>query len=161
MKLILIKFYFFRFTDDDKAVVHGVLTEDNLFDGTISTKLDHYYIEPARKYANELPPNSEIHSIVYKMSDIDMTPHNNKKERYVEEEDAEEEADDDENNNHYCASERLRKKVRNEFKRRRKLEGNVDSNEQKDETESPSSRIRNKRWLPDEVSIFIILFLTN
>lgn len=76
------------------------------------------------------------------------------------------------NNNddeHYCASERLRRKVKNEFKRRRKYSLNevkVDDN-----TEEPKNiisdnrknsfnkimeenlRHRNKRWLPDEVCV--------
>jgi hypothetical protein len=56
-------------TDDESSHVHGVLTADNLFDGTISTSHEHFYIEPSHKYSKELP-KSGVHSIIYKLSDV-------------------------------------------------------------------------------------------
>ena len=60
------------FTDDDQAVVHGVVTEDGLFDGTISTKLEDYYIEPVHRYlkSGETFPSLNYHSIIYRHSDV-------------------------------------------------------------------------------------------
>ncbi|XP_059610319.1 uncharacterized protein LOC132257444 [Phlebotomus argentipes] len=59
--------------DDENAHVHGVLTSDNLFDGTISTNVETYYVEPARKYSKALD-DAGIHSIVYKLSDVKSHP---------------------------------------------------------------------------------------
>lgn len=56
---------------DDNSLVHGVLTEDSLFDGTISTNVEHYYVEPARRYSTRLT-DLGIHSVVYKVSDVIM-----------------------------------------------------------------------------------------
>uniref|UniRef100_A0A1B6G4V0 ADAM10 endopeptidase n=1 Tax=Cuerna arida TaxID=1464854 RepID=A0A1B6G4V0_9HEMI len=54
--------------DDDQAVVHGIVTADGLFDGTISTRLEDFYIEPVNRY---LEPSEDVgyHSIIYKASD--------------------------------------------------------------------------------------------
>lgn len=59
------------FADDENAVVHGVFTFDHLFDGTISTPSEEYYLEPARKYSDKLR-GLGVHSVVYKVSDVDM-----------------------------------------------------------------------------------------
>lgn len=49
-----------------------MLTADNLFDGTISTSTEHYYIEPSHKYSKELP-KSGVHSIIYRLSDVKVS----------------------------------------------------------------------------------------
>uniref|UniRef100_A0A1B6CZV7 ADAM10 endopeptidase n=1 Tax=Clastoptera arizonana TaxID=38151 RepID=A0A1B6CZV7_9HEMI len=57
--------------DDHTARVQGVITEDGLFDGTISTHLEDYYIEPVHRY---LTPGTSspvgYHSIIYRSSDV-------------------------------------------------------------------------------------------
>ncbi|XP_058455167.1 uncharacterized protein LOC131432715 [Malaya genurostris] len=55
--------------DDDASQVHGVLTRDNLFDGTIVTNLEQYYIEPAARYGPELERQG-VHTVIYKLSDV-------------------------------------------------------------------------------------------
>ncbi|XP_055618727.1 uncharacterized protein LOC129763556 isoform X2 [Toxorhynchites rutilus septentrionalis] len=55
--------------DDDSSQVHGVLTRDNLFDGTVVTNLEQYYIEPAVRYGPELERQG-VHSVIYKLSDV-------------------------------------------------------------------------------------------
>lgn len=52
-----------------------MLTSDNLFDGTISTNTEHFYVEPSEKYSKELP-KSGVHSIIYKLSDVKIDTHN-------------------------------------------------------------------------------------
>lgn len=54
--------------DDDQATVHGVITSDGLFDGTIHTRLEDYYIEPLSRYLGH-NVTSEVHSIIYRGSD--------------------------------------------------------------------------------------------
>ncbi|GAB0087445.1 uncharacterized protein DMENIID0001_017470 [Sergentomyia squamirostris] len=61
------------FGDDENSHVHGVLTSDNLFDGTISTNVETFYVEPARKYSKALD-DAGVHSIVYKLSDVKSHP---------------------------------------------------------------------------------------
>lgn len=64
---------FSSFADDENSHVHGVLTSDNLFDGTISTNVETFYVEPSRKYSKALN-DAGIHSIVYKLSDVKSHP---------------------------------------------------------------------------------------
>ena len=59
---------------------------------------------------------------------------------------------------HFCASERLRRKYKNEFKRRRKLDDVANNNgddgnsqSENDHSDIEANKIRNKRWLPEEV----------
>ena len=54
-------------TDDEKAVVHGVISSDGLFDGSVVTASEHYYIEPAQRYFSQQQP---FHSLVYRLSDV-------------------------------------------------------------------------------------------
>lgn len=159
---ILIFSNFLIIADDDSAIVHGVLTEDNLFDGSILTNTENYYIEPAHKYSTKLNARG-VHTIVYKASDVHHKPSS------IQNEHSSANLNDDE---HYCASERLRKKVKNEFKRRRKF--SLSDNENVDNVNIKSANIisdrsknsfnaiakengkrRRKRWLPDEVSVKI------
>ncbi|XP_058056095.1 uncharacterized protein LOC131207497 [Anopheles bellator] len=55
---------------DDDSHVHGVLTSDNLFDGTVVTNLEQYYIEPAARYSPELERRHGVHTVIYKLSDV-------------------------------------------------------------------------------------------
>lgn len=48
-----------------------MFTHDHLFDGTITTPSEVYYLEPARKYSDKLI-GLGIHSVVYKVSDVHM-----------------------------------------------------------------------------------------
>lgn len=108
-----------KFPDDENAIVHGVLTEDNLFDGSIITQTENYYVEPAHKYSNKLNDNG-IHTIVYRTSDVlDALPKTAKATTTTATIPSLNGGVDD-GGEHYCASERLRRKVKNEFKRRRK-----------------------------------------
>ncbi|XP_076258689.1 disintegrin and metalloproteinase domain-containing protein 10-like [Rhynchophorus ferrugineus] len=57
--------------DDDTATVHGIITKDGLFDGTIITKSDEFHIEPISRYFNESTTREPtFHSIVYRISDV-------------------------------------------------------------------------------------------
>ncbi|KAL9693462.1 hypothetical protein quinque_012747 [Culex quinquefasciatus] len=56
--------------DDDASLVTGVLTRDALFDGTIVTSLEQYYIEPAARYEPDLLERHGIHTVIYKLSDV-------------------------------------------------------------------------------------------
>uniref|UniRef100_A0A182Q4H0 Uncharacterized protein n=1 Tax=Anopheles farauti TaxID=69004 RepID=A0A182Q4H0_9DIPT len=57
-------------THDEHSHVHGVLTSDNLFDGTVVTNLEQYYIEPAARYSPELERRHGVHTVIYKLSDV-------------------------------------------------------------------------------------------
>lgn len=62
------------FSEDENAVVQGVVTDDGLFDGTVVTGFEEYYIEPTSRY---LPGDEDTsppyHTIAYRASDV-MTP---------------------------------------------------------------------------------------
>lgn len=201
-------FFLFAITDDDNAFVHGILTSDNLFDGTITTNLEQYYIEPSNKYSNDLHKTG-VHSIVYKISDVEMhqMPHHhshllttppsnipttNGNNNHVNDAAAaidvndlkNANADDDDsvldssiknidNNNFvvrsatvaeskHCASEILRKKYKNEYKKRRKYDDKItdDINNYVNDGGIKLQK-RNKRWLPDEVCYIIYNILLN
>lgn len=85
------------FTDDENSHVHGILTSDNLFDGTISTKTEHFYIEPAKKYSKDLDKRG-IHSVMYKVSDVKYQNLDGLND----------------NGHHQCASERLHTKLKHQ-----------------------------------------------
>lgn len=76
-----------------------MLTADNLFDGTISTNTEHFYIEPANKYSESLP-RSGVHSIIYKLSDVKMDINNHN--------------DIDNKHEPHCASEKLFRRLQKE-----------------------------------------------
>lgn len=77
-----------------------MLTADNLFDGTISTNSEHFYIEPSHKYSKELPKTG-VHSIIYKLSDVKMNINSDIDAKQNEHEP-------------HCASERLHRKLKKE-----------------------------------------------
>lgn len=135
-----------------------MLTADNLFDGTISTNTEHFYIEPAHKYSEDLSRRG-VHSIIYKLSDVKMDINNH----------------NDIGNKHepHCASEKLFRRLQNEnnlFKEsnsessltnvKEKSETNFKTLKRKDELSSDrlgDNRKDNldvvkrfKRWLSDE-----------
>lgn len=58
------------FAGDESSHVHGVLTSDNLFDGTVVTNLEQYYIEPAARYSPDLERRHGVHTVIYKLSDV-------------------------------------------------------------------------------------------
>lgn len=62
-----------KLEDDDTSHVYGVVTSDGLFDGTIWTSTEEYYVEPLARYNVEHP---SMHSVIYRRSDIDH-PHQN------------------------------------------------------------------------------------
>lgn len=52
---------------DEFSSVHGVITSNGLFDGTVHTRREIYYIEPLHRYGKS---HSKIHSVIYKSSDV-------------------------------------------------------------------------------------------
>lgn len=46
------------------------MTEDGLFDGTISTRLEDFYIEPVSRYIKQNSSAPNFHTIVYRSSDV-------------------------------------------------------------------------------------------
>lgn len=155
-------------SDDESSYVHGILTSDNLFDGTISTNSDHYYVEPASKYLKELDSRG-IHSVVYKLSDVKlMTTHPNN--ALGVESNKKNKSDNNKSKIHHCASERLYwKMLQRQSPLRDTLEkdDNLQQHQKSDlynyykkvllgDKISSSRKIkefkRRKRWLNDEVS---------
>lgn len=55
------------FTDDETSHVYGVITAEGLFDGTIWTPTEEYYIEPLSRYDVKHP---SMHSVIYRRSDV-------------------------------------------------------------------------------------------
>ncbi|XP_012281444.1 disintegrin and metalloproteinase domain-containing protein 10 [Orussus abietinus] len=61
--------------EDENALVQGVVTEDGLFDGTVVTNLEEYYIEPTSRYLSENEDTSPFyHTIAYRGSDVTSPP---------------------------------------------------------------------------------------
>ncbi|KAG6456568.1 hypothetical protein O3G_MSEX009796 [Manduca sexta] len=60
-------------SDDDSSHVYGIITADGLFDGTIWTPTEEYYVEPLSRYNVEHP---NMHSVIYRRSDV-QHPHEN------------------------------------------------------------------------------------
>lgn len=89
--------------DDENSHVHGVLTRDKLFDGTIVTSTEHYYIEPAHRYSEKLS-QSGIHTIIYKLSDVNLNAHNQKNINPLT---------NKSDHEMHCASEKLHRKLTN------------------------------------------------
>ncbi|XP_011641764.1 disintegrin and metalloproteinase domain-containing protein 10 isoform X2 [Pogonomyrmex barbatus] len=62
--------------EDESAVVQGVVTQDGLFDGSVVTRFEEYYIEPTSRYLNKNEDTSpSYHSIAYRTSDVTAPPH--------------------------------------------------------------------------------------
>ncbi|XP_052740543.1 uncharacterized protein LOC112043461 [Bicyclus anynana] len=60
-----------KLEDDDSSLVYGVITADGLFDGTIWTPTEEYYVEPLSRYDVNHP---SMHSVIYRRSDVEH-PH--------------------------------------------------------------------------------------
>ncbi|GAB1860021.1 ADAM10 endopeptidase [Camponotus japonicus] len=61
---------------DESAMVQGVVTKDGLFDGSIVTRFEEYYIEPTSRYLNKNEDTSPpYHSIAYRTSDVTTPLH--------------------------------------------------------------------------------------
>ncbi|XP_037868773.1 uncharacterized protein LOC101747087 [Bombyx mori] len=58
---------------DDSSHVYGIITSDGLFDGTIWTPTEEYYVEPLSRYNVDHP---SMHSVIYRKSDV-QHPHEN------------------------------------------------------------------------------------
>lgn len=132
-------FVFFSLIDHDDSIVHGILTENNLFDGSIITPTENYYLEPASRYSDELT-NNGIHTIVYKTSDVHMLPHRMQQ------------SSNDAVAKHFCASQRLHEKMTNHENKHLNLE--LSDTNTINEHDSPEKLSRSKRWLADEVNLF-------
>nr|XP_021200562.2 uncharacterized protein LOC110383922 [Helicoverpa armigera] len=65
------KVYSGKLEDDESSHVYGVITADGLFDGTIWTPTEEYYVEPISRYNIDHP---NMHSVVYRRSDV-QHPH--------------------------------------------------------------------------------------
>ncbi|CAG4918200.1 unnamed protein product [Colias eurytheme] len=63
-----------KLEDDETSHVYGVITAEGLFDGTIWTSTEEYYVEPISRYNVDHP---NMHSVIYRRSDVDH-PHNNR-----------------------------------------------------------------------------------
>ncbi|XP_063824522.1 uncharacterized protein LOC135074145 [Ostrinia nubilalis] len=60
-----------KLEDDESSHVYGVITAEGLFDGTIWTPTEEYYVEPLSRYNVDHP---SMHSVIYRKSDVDH-PH--------------------------------------------------------------------------------------
>ncbi|XP_001945603.2 disintegrin and metalloproteinase domain-containing protein 10 [Acyrthosiphon pisum] len=62
------KAYVGTLEDEETVTVRGIVTSDGLFDGTISTAAEEYFVEPSSRYGDGsvLP----YHSVVYRLSDV-------------------------------------------------------------------------------------------
>ncbi|KAI8424086.1 hypothetical protein MSG28_002694 [Choristoneura fumiferana] len=58
-----------KLEDDESSEVYGVITAEGLFDGTIWTSTEEYYVEPLSRYDASHPT---MHSVVYRRSDVDQ-----------------------------------------------------------------------------------------
>ncbi|XP_076644543.1 disintegrin and metalloproteinase domain-containing protein 10 isoform X2 [Halictus rubicundus] len=98
--------------DDENSSVHGIVTEDGLFDGTIFTASDEIYIEPVSRYAplvchkldgqeQDTTDAMQHHTIAYRAADVDTSRLNHPT----------------------CASERLRENTLNELRTNRTWSG--------------------------------------
>ncbi|KAG7308033.1 hypothetical protein JYU34_006671, partial [Plutella xylostella] len=57
-----------KLADDESSQVYGVITAEGLFDGTIWTRSEEYYVEPLSRYDVEHPA---MHSVIYRASDVE------------------------------------------------------------------------------------------
>ncbi|XP_014254814.1 disintegrin and metalloproteinase domain-containing protein 10 isoform X1 [Cimex lectularius] len=56
--------------DDDRAEVKGVLTDDGIFDGSIHTASETYYVEPVSRYLEPGQSGPGYKSVVYRHRDV-------------------------------------------------------------------------------------------
>lgn len=67
--------------DEEDSLVHGIVTKEGLFDGTIFSKNEIYYVEPVSRYTpsiiqhqNSTSMPNHIHTIIYKTTDVKIPP---------------------------------------------------------------------------------------
>ena len=58
-------------SDDEEASVRGMVTAEGLFDGTVNTASQTYYVEPVSRYRADYPGYS---SVVYRIADVLQPP---------------------------------------------------------------------------------------
>ncbi|CAD1480584.1 unnamed protein product, partial [Heterotrigona itama] len=70
-------------SDDENSSVHGIVTEEGLFDGTITTASDEIYIEPTSRYVplvchrqdgedKDTTDSVHHHTIAYRSVDVEV-----------------------------------------------------------------------------------------
>ncbi|KAJ6640388.1 Disintegrin and metalloproteinase domain-containing protein 10, partial [Pseudolycoriella hygida] len=123
--------------NDENALVHGILTTANLFDGTITTKFEHYYIEPLSKYSNDLHGNG-VHSIVYKASDVVQPMQENREIRHKY-------TDLAEKSDYHCACDSLHRNMKKNIYKKQKPASSASN------IHILRKKIRKRRFLPDEL----------
>lgn len=146
----------------ENSHIYAILTKDNLLDGTIETNSEHFYIEPSHRYSSILN-DSGIHSIIYRLSDVDMRKASASTTSALPRQNIARE-DGALSYQEHCASERLRHTNQLDKTEHHKL--NTDDNwkirKNNQIPVKPNSRMQNsslpqlhrfKRWLPDEVNI--------
>ncbi|XP_044018112.1 disintegrin and metalloproteinase domain-containing protein 10-like [Aphidius gifuensis] len=69
--------------DEENTIVHGIVTSDGLFDGTVITPTEEIYIEPATRYSRLLDHDNDQknnksnlthHTIAYRACDVEIPP---------------------------------------------------------------------------------------
>lgn len=71
-------------SDEENSSVQGIVTDEGLFDGTIFSKNEIYYVEPIARYrpssnqhqyGSSWPQHARgVHTIIYKTSDVEVPP---------------------------------------------------------------------------------------
>lgn len=68
-------------SDEDNSLVQGIVTSEGLFDGTIFSKGEIYYVEPISRYTpskhqHQISTSTpeKIHTIIYKTTDVKIPP---------------------------------------------------------------------------------------
>ncbi|XP_072400630.1 disintegrin and metalloproteinase domain-containing protein 10-like [Diabrotica undecimpunctata] len=57
--------------DDGDSVVHGLITKEGIFEGTIFTASEEYHVEPVSRYLSQKSMQKpSFHSVIYKASDV-------------------------------------------------------------------------------------------
>lgn len=60
----------FFLSDVENSSVHGIITNDGFFEGTVTTPSEEYHIEPITRYLEPNQTQHTSHSIIYKSSDV-------------------------------------------------------------------------------------------
>lgn len=56
--------------DDERTKVRGIITGEGLFDGTITTQFEEFYVEPLSRYREPSAAAADLHTVVYRISDV-------------------------------------------------------------------------------------------
>ncbi|XP_068631051.1 uncharacterized protein [Battus philenor] len=122
-----------KLEDDENSHVYGVITADGLFDGTIWTTNEEYYVEPLSRYDVEHP---SMHSVIYRRSDVEHPQKDGESQ--------------------HCASHLLH--LKRTLGQHAELlnftsQSNVkqsQKNNHTDDSASEKTHLRKKRWLPED-----------